>query len=111
MAQRGEEIVNGFDNERGAVAVLNISRVNLGAEQEANRIGDDMALAPPDLFAGVIPAGAAALGGLGGLTVDNPSRGAGFANRGLARFPQQFEVGHLPTADCAPNKEMSSHSS
>ena len=56
MAQPGEEIVNGFDNERGAVAVLNISRVNLGADEEANRIGDDMALAPVDLFAGVIPA-------------------------------------------------------
>src|SRR5260370_11455219 len=49
MAQPGEEIVNGFDNEQGAVAVLNISRVNLGADQEANRIGDDMALAAPSL--------------------------------------------------------------
>ena len=52
MAQPGEEIVNGLDNERGAVAVLNISRVNLGADPEANRIGDDMALAPPPAFAG-----------------------------------------------------------
>ena len=49
MAQPGEEIVNGFDNERGAIAVLNIGGVNLGADEEANRIGDDMALASPSL--------------------------------------------------------------
>jgi hypothetical protein len=48
VAQPGEEIVNGFDNERGAIAVLNIGGVNLGADEEANRIGDDMALASFD---------------------------------------------------------------
>jgi hypothetical protein len=41
VAQPGEEIVNGFDDERGAIAVLNIGGVNLGADEEANRIGDD----------------------------------------------------------------------
>ena len=76
VAQPGEEIVNGLDNDRRAIAVLEFSsRVELGADQEATRIGDDMALAPLDLFAGVIPARAAALGGLDGLTVDDPGRG------------------------------------
>src|ERR1700724_2725 len=45
VAQPGEEIVNGFDDERGAIAVLNIGGVNLGADEEANRIGVDMSLA------------------------------------------------------------------
>ena len=102
VAQPGEEIVNGLDNDRRAIAVLNLSRVDLGADQEATRIGDDMALAPLDLFAGVIPARAAALGGLDGLTVDDPGRGTGFATRGFAGFHQQFEVDPLQNAVVAP---------
>ena len=92
VAQPGEEIVNGFDDERGAIAVLNIGGVNLGADEEANRIGDDMALASFDFFASIIPAGAAALGGLDGLAVDDPGRGAGFAPGSFSRFNQQLEV-------------------
>src|SRR6202011_1726290 len=57
VAQPGEEIVNGFDDERGAIAVLNIGGVNLGADEEANRIGDDMALASFDFFASIYPGG------------------------------------------------------
>ena len=66
-------------------------------------------IASLDLFAGIIPAGAAALGGLDRLAVDDPGRGAGFATRGFARFHQQFEVDPLQNAVVAPGIEIVLH--
>jgi hypothetical protein len=52
MAQPREEVVNGFDDQRCAIAVLDIGGVDRGADQQAGGIGHDMALAAPGLRQG-----------------------------------------------------------
>ena len=47
VAQPWEQRAYRFDHEHCAVTVLHIGRVDLGADQQAARIGDDMAFAPP----------------------------------------------------------------
>jgi hypothetical protein len=51
VAQPREQRADRFDREHRAVPVLHIGRVDLGADQQAARIGDDTAFAPP-AFAG-----------------------------------------------------------
>ena len=78
-----------FDDKLRAVAILNIGRMDLGADQQTARIGDDMAFAAPDLLGRVITTRPAALGGLDRLTVDDPGGRARLATRGLASLQQQ----------------------
>ena len=49
VAQPREQRAYRFDHEHCAVTVLHIGRVDLGADQQAACIGDDMAFAPPSL--------------------------------------------------------------
>ena len=74
VAQPGEEVVDGFDNERRAIAVLHIGGVDRGADHQAGGIGHDMPLAALDLLGRIIAARPAALGGLDRLAVDHPGR-------------------------------------
>ena len=86
VAQPGEEIVNGLDNDRRAIAVLNSAELTSSRPKRPSyrsRYG----LAPLHLFAGVISAQAAALGGLHGLTVDDPGRGTRLRDPRLRGFP------------------------
>jgi len=48
MAQPGMGVVDGLEYKWRAVTVLNISAVNDETDQEANGVGDDMALAALD---------------------------------------------------------------
>jgi hypothetical protein len=57
---------------------LHLGGIDFGTDQQAQRVGDDLALATFDLLAGVIAARTAALGGLDRLAVDDPRRRAGF---------------------------------
>ena len=43
------------EDSRCAIPVLNVSGVDQGGDQEPFRVGEDVALAAPDLLAGVIP--------------------------------------------------------
>ena len=52
MAQPREEVVDGFDDQRCAIAVLDIGGVDRGANQQAGSIGHDVALAAPGLRRG-----------------------------------------------------------
>jgi hypothetical protein len=45
MAQPGKEIVNGGDDERGAVAVLDVGGMDFGCDQQAGCVGEDVTLA------------------------------------------------------------------
>lgn len=53
MAQPGIQRADRLDDANGAVAVLDIGRVNIDANQMTKRVGDDVALAPLDLLAGI----------------------------------------------------------
>lgn len=68
-----------------AVSILNIGPVDPHEDQEAERVGDDVALAPFDLLARVISANPAAFGGLDALAVDDAGRGLGLLAFDLAR--------------------------
>jgi hypothetical protein len=43
MAQPGEEIVNGANDERGTVAVLHVGGMHLGSDQQAGCVSEDVA--------------------------------------------------------------------
>ena len=95
--------MNGLDNDGREIAVFNLSRVDLGADQEATRIGDDMALRPLTFCRRHTRAGRRSRWS-DGLTVDDPGRGTGFATRGFAGF-HQLEVDPLQNAVVAPGVE------
>ena len=86
MAQPGKQVVDGANDKRGTIAILHIGGVDFSADQQAQRVGDDLALATFDLLAGIIATRTAALGGLDRLAVDDPRRGAGFAPGRFARL-------------------------
>jgi hypothetical protein len=56
VAQPGEEIADRSQHADRAVAILDVGAVHLGADQEPVGVRDDVALAPIDLLAGVVPA-------------------------------------------------------
>lgn len=66
--------------------------MNDKADQQAERVGDDVALAPVDLLARVITTQAAAFRRLHTLAVDHAGRGAGLTAFGLARGHHQMMV-------------------
>jgi hypothetical protein len=86
MAQPGEEVVNGGDDEWGTVAVLHVGAMHFGSDQEAGGVSEDVALAPFDFLRGIETARAAGLGGFDRLAVDDPSRGAGLPSGRFARL-------------------------
>ena len=94
VAQPREEVVDGFDNEQRAIAVLYIGRVNRGSDHQTGGVGHDMPLAAFDLLGGIVTARPAALGGLTDWLSMTPARGW-LPSGGLARFEQQFEIDPL----------------
>jgi len=54
MAQPGVEISGAGQDQRGAVAVLGVGRMDHRRDQHAIGVGEDVTLAAFDLFAGVI---------------------------------------------------------
>src|ERR1700757_2665738 len=75
MAQPGKQLVDGLDDQHGTIAILDISGVHLGADQQTASIGHNVALTPFDLLGRIVPPRPAALGGLDRLTVDDPADG------------------------------------
>ncbi len=67
MPQPRTAEADGLDHIRRAVPVLDVGGMNEYEEQEAECVGDDVALAAFHLLSRVIPANAAAFGGLDGL--------------------------------------------
>ena len=50
VAQPWKPVADGLEQRRGSVAILHIGRMNKDEEHEAQRVSDDVALAPVDLF-------------------------------------------------------------
>jgi hypothetical protein len=73
MAQPRKEVVNGGDDKRSTVAVLQIGGMHFSCEQQAGCVGDDMTLAALNFLGRIEAARAAGLGGLDRLAVDNAS--------------------------------------
>lgn len=109
VAQPGEEIADRRQHADRAVAMLDVGAVHLGADQEPVGVGDDVALAPVDLLAGVVPARPAALGSFDRLAVDDPAREARFSARPFAGLLEQDEIDPFPQPIGLPRIEVALH--
>ena len=74
MAQPRPAPEYGLQDDRRAVAILNVGGVNDDADQQAQRVDDDVPLAALDLLACVEATNAAAFGGLHALAVNDARR-------------------------------------
>jgi len=81
MAQPREQIADRGQQARRPVAILNVGGMDLCRHQMSRGVGDDVALAALDFFAGVKTARAAAFRRLGGLAIDHPGRRTGLPSR------------------------------
>src|SRR5207302_4660202 len=97
MAQLGEGLPQRAQQGNRAVRILDVGFVHAHGEQEPLGVGDDMALAPLDAFAGVNPARAAAFGRRHALAVDNA--GAGCEVSALLVAGPGEQAGLDPVAD------------
>jgi len=52
MAQPGEQLMDGLDDEAGTTAILDIGRVHRGTDQQTASIGHNVAFAAPGLRRG-----------------------------------------------------------
>ena len=86
MTQPGKQLVDGRDDQSGAVAILDIGGVHLGADQQTASISHNVTLTAFDLLGCIVTTRPAALGRLDRLTVDDTGRRARFTARRLARF-------------------------
>lgn len=109
MAQPGIGFSDRGQNGNRAVAVLNVGGMHMQSDQMARSVGDDVALAPIDLLAGVVAARAAAIRGFHRLTVDHAGRRTGLAARPFTREHHQRLVDLEPSAVLGPGIEVTPH--
>ena len=83
QAEKGEAAADAREQRGQPVAVLDAGGMNDAAQQQAQRVDQDVALAAVDLLAGIVAARAAAFAGLDRLAVDD----AGGRLRLAARRP------------------------
>jgi hypothetical protein len=92
MAPPRKQVVDGLDDNPGAIAILDVLGMDRDTYQQAGRVGHNMALATFDFFGRIIPSWSTAFGGLDRLAVDDASRWTGFAFSRLAGLSQQFLI-------------------
>src|ERR1700732_1236371 len=109
MAQLREGSPQRAQQRNRTVRILDVGFVHAHGEQEPLGVGDDMALASLDAFAGVNPARAAAFGRRHALAVDNAGVGCEIATLLLADPGHQPGVDPLPSAVVAPAIEIALH--
>src|SRR4029077_231514 len=109
MAQPWEEIADRSQQVGRTVSILDVGTVYLRANQMTVGIGNDVALAPVDLLARVIPLRTAAFRGLDRLTVDHPSRRAGVATITLPSLLDQQEIDLFPQPFGLPRVKVTLH--
>src|ERR1700678_216255 len=96
-------------DERSAVAILDVGGMDYDADEMALRVGDDVPLATHDLLAGVESARTAAFTGFRGLAVDHAGCRAGLAAILFSRRHDQGVIDRLPTSLVAPGVEIPLH--
>ena len=109
VPQPWEAVSDAGEHIRCAVAILDISGVNDGANQQALRVGDDMAFAPLDLLARVEAPWAAAFRRFHALAVDHARAGGGFSTHCLTGHQQQRVIDRFPHAHRTPAVEVMLH--
>jgi hypothetical protein len=116
MAQPREEIAGRSQQVGRTVSVLDVGTVYLRANQMTVGIGNDVALAPINLRARVIPARTTAFRGLDRLTVDHPRprSSTGQAWAGVAAIPlpsllDQQEIDLFPQPFGLPRVKVTLH--
>src|SRR3954465_4521375 len=103
MPQPWKPVADGLEQRRGSVAILHIGRMNKDEEHDAQRVSDDVALAPVDLFASVVARKTSAFGRLHALAVDNARCGTGLAAFQFTRAHDPQLVDGLPQAAVPPS--------
>jgi hypothetical protein len=93
MAQPGTNMADCGEQERRSIAILNACLMHDRADQQARRVGQDVALAAFDLLAGVVASRAAGLGGLDRLAIDDPGGRARLAARYFPRLSNGTQSG------------------
>src|SRR5204863_10110102 len=109
MAQPGKQIMDRRNDQPGTIAILDISGVHLGSDQQTGSIGHNVALTPFDLLGRIVTTRPAALGRLDRLTVDDPRRWSRFTARRFARLHQPRDIHVLKQAIDSPIVEIALH--
>src|SRR5438270_4015391 len=109
MAQLGKVVAQRAQQGNRTVRILDAGFMHAQGEQEALGIGDDVALASLDAFAGINAARAAAFGGRHTLAVDDAGRGGRPAPQRLPGTRHQTGIDPLPGAVVAPAVEIALH--
>ena len=115
QGEKGEAAADAREQRGQPVAVLDAGGMNDAAQQQAQRVDQDVALAAVDLLAGIVAARAAAFAGPDRLAVDDAGGRLRLTARGRACQDQQrvvqAEQGAVPppaaevAEDCAPRWE------
>ena len=106
MPQLGKALAQALQQGHGAMDILNIGGMNVDGQQQAVGVGDDMALAPVDTFAGVKPARPASLRRRSTLAVNDGGCRSWLASEFAPRSPDQSSHNPLPEAGIAPSIEI-----
>ena len=109
VAQHGIARGDGLQYIRRAVTILNSGAVDLKADEQSGRVGDDMALASLDPFTCVTTRNSFSLRGFYALAVDDAGRWLRCAGLGQARGLDEFSVDLIEQAVIAPRVEIAAH--
>src|SRR5882724_3951625 len=109
MLQAGQLALQRSQQQLGAVAVRNISRMHEPPDDQALRIHQNMALAPIDFLRPIVASGAAHNRGLDRLAINNRRAGLGIAPSLHAYGPVELGVQSLPKPLHAPEAEIMIH--
>src|SRR5436853_1513581 len=106
MPQLGKALAQALQQGHGAMDILNVGGMNVNGQQQAVGVGDDMALASVDAFAGVKTARPASLRRRGTLAVNDGGCRSRLAFEFAPRSPDQSAPEPLPEASIAPGIEI-----
>jgi hypothetical protein len=109
MTQPGKGMADCLEDAGSAITILDVGRMDVGTNEEAAGVGEDVALASLDLFVRIITGNSTIFRGFDRLAVKHAGRGRGFATRILARRHQQGMVDRLPEPAVAPSVEIMLH--
>ena len=109
MPQPGIQGFDGFEHVGRPIPILYAGMMNDGADEVADCIRDDVALAPLDLLAGIEPTRPAGFGGLDRLTVNHPGCGRRLASSHFPRLHDQDVIDVIERAVATEAVEIPLH--
>ena len=109
MPQPGIQGFDGFEHVGRPIPILYAGMMNDGADEVADCIRDDVALAPLDLLSGIEPTRPAGFGGLDRLTVDHTGCGRRPASGHFPRLHDQDVIDTIEGAIATEAVEIALH--